>query len=137
MSFDPKTENFSVHPGVLERIKANKEATQIKKEEIAEDNINDFEDLEQSEDLQQLRALKLKQRKLKAQLKFEKGIEEEDEMNLEPSRRASAREALRANYTILVVDTNFMLSSLDIFKLMINETNDYVFLTPVCFTIQR
>jgi len=97
---------------------------------IAEDNIDDFEDLEQSEDLQQLRALKLKQRELKTQLKSEKGIEEEDEMNLEPSRRASAREALRPNYTILVVDTNFMLSSLDIFKLMFNETNDWSVVIP-------
>ena len=149
MSYNPKTEIFSVHTSVLERIKAHKEAAQIKKEEenmpyikpeaesdvemgipsIAEDDLGDFEDLEQSEDLQQLRALKMKQRELKTQLKSEKTIEEEQEMNLESSRRVSAREALRPNYTILVVDTNFMLSSLDIFKLMI-ATNDWSVVIP-------
>ncbi|KAF8418948.1 hypothetical protein EV426DRAFT_299395 [Tirmania nivea] len=142
LSYDPKTETFFVHIGVLERIKANKEAARIKKEEekiklegesdvemeappIADD-LDDFEDLEHSEDLQQLRELKKKQIELKYQLSAEPTVEE---ANLESSRRISARDALRPNYTILVVDTNLMLSSLDVFKLMV-KTNDWTVVVP-------
>ncbi|RPB22750.1 hypothetical protein L211DRAFT_869220 [Terfezia boudieri ATCC MYA-4762] len=148
LSYSAKTETFSVHTGVLERIKAYKEAAQIKKEGecmpyikpeaesdvemeipiIAEDDFGDFEDLEQSEDLQQLRALKLKQRELKSKIQSG-GTPGEEEMNHESSRRVSAREALRPNFTILVVDTNFMLSSLDIFKLMV-VNNDWSVVVP-------
>ena len=102
---------------------------EMERPSVAEDDLDDFEDLEQSEELQQLRALKRKQRELITQLKSEKAIEEEQETNLESSRRVSAREALRPNYTIFVVDTNFMLSSLDIFKLMV-ENNDWSVVIP-------
>lgn len=132
-----------MHSGMIER-KFNQETVQIKKREesvppikkeedsdvemenipFPEDNVDEFEDLEQSEDLQQLRALKLKQlalKTLKTQLKLEHTVEEEQETNLEATRRISARDALRPNYTVLVVDTNFMLSSLDMFRLMVSD----------------
>ena len=42
---------------------------------VAEDELDDFEDLEQSEKLQQLHALKMKQRELRTQLKSEKVVD--------------------------------------------------------------
>ncbi|KAF8431733.1 hypothetical protein BGX38DRAFT_285555 [Terfezia claveryi] len=100
-------------------IKSEAESEDMVIPSIAEDDFGDFEDLEQSEDLQHLRALKLKQRELKTQLQSGGTIGEE-EMDHESSRsRVSAREALRPNFMILVVDTNFMPSSLDIFNLMV------------------
>ena len=139
MVYDSQTETFSVHQGVLDRVRVEKEAAAIKREEsaqyikpepesdvdmesgpVAEDELDDFEDLEHSEELQQLRALKMKQRELRTQLKSEKVVEDQ-EMSLEAIRRVSAREALRANYTVLVVDTNFILSSLELFKLMLEK----------------
>ncbi|KAF8467428.1 hypothetical protein BDZ91DRAFT_793776 [Kalaharituber pfeilii] len=139
--YDTASERFSVHPAVLERIRCNRQAAHIKQETLAamkkeqesdiemdytvaapvEEDIDEFEDLEQSEELQQLRALKLKQRELKTKLESGANIDPGQDMNLETIRRVSAREALRAHYTVLVVDTNFMLSSLDIFDLMIAD----------------
>ena len=59
MVYDSQTKTFSVHQGVLDRVSV---AAAIKREESnadmeIEDELGDFEDLEHSEELQQLRAL--------------------------------------------------------------------------------
>ena len=96
---------------------------------IGDDEFDDFEDLGQSEEIQQLRELKKKHNELKTlqtQLKAEKPVGEE--ASLGPIRKVSPHDALRLGYTVLVVDTNFMLSSLDIFRLTI--ANAWSIVTP-------
>lgn len=88
-----------------------------------EDN---FEDFNQSEEF---RELKMRQRELKTQLKSDKPAEEEQEANFEAIRRTPARDALYPGYTVIVVDTNFMLSSLDVFKLLVSN-NDWSVVIP-------
>ena len=84
---------------------------------------DDFQDTIQSEEFN---ALKKKRIELQTQL-AEKPIGEQasgknQEQNLGPISKVSPRDALRPGYTVLVVDTNFILSSLNILKLTIANT---------------
>jgi len=64
----------------------------------------------------------MKQRELRTQLKSDKSFEENQDTNVDAIPRVSPHDTLRPNYTVLV-DTNFMLSSIDIFRLILSSNN--------------
>ena len=135
MAYNTKTDKFSVHPALLERIRCKQEATRVEREADLPSNRqepesdtepqkfiedDDFEDAGQSEEVKQSNALKKKRIELQTQL-AEKPVGEQasQEQNLGPARKVPPRDALRPGYTVIVVDTNFMLNSLEIVKLTI------------------
>ena len=120
-----------MHPGVAERIGNLKHEALAKKEAdtpygnkeeeesdagidsvamVDDEYFEGFEDLGQSKELLQLHALKRQQQELTTQLKQVKPMEGSQHMCPETTRRISAREALKNNYTALVVDTNLLLN---------------------------
>lgn len=137
MAYDSKADTFAVHPALLERVHCKQEAARVEMGEVSlqymtpdPESDTEAQSASQIEDgdedagqSEEFHALKKKRIELQTQL-AEKPVGEQasgqnTEQNLGLLRRVSPRDALRQGYTVLVVDTNFMLSSLHIFKLTI------------------
>ncbi|KAI5811270.1 hypothetical protein DFH27DRAFT_19132 [Peziza echinospora] len=145
MVYNSRSGKFSVHSGVLERIEEQKRdilrrqernSVYIKKEEsdtemdsagAAKVNIGEgFENVEVPDAVKSLLDMRVK---LETQLESGKPSESETKPSPELISRTPPRDALRSNYTVLVVDTNFLLKSPELFKLTL-ANNDWSMVIP-------